>query len=97
MQPLHPDRQDERITILNAIECPIEEGQDNPGGRRHLADALVAMAAITRLDAPAVIDITRHLDTLCYRVGQPRGDRYSDLPIPCELPAQVGGGDQTQG
>jgi hypothetical protein len=72
VQQLHPDRQGEIIAILNAIESHIEEGQGDPGVLRHLTDALVAMAAIVRLDARAVTVITRKLDRLHDRVGQTR-------------------------
>jgi hypothetical protein len=73
VQRLRPDRQGEVIAILNAIECHVEEGQGDPGVLRPLAEALLAMAAIVHLDARAVTVITRKLDKLCDRVGQPRG------------------------
>ena len=73
VQRLHPERQSEIIAILNAIECHIEEGQGDPDVLRHLADALVAMAAIARLDARAVNVMTRKLDRLRDRVGQAHG------------------------
>jgi hypothetical protein len=72
VQRLHPDRQGELLAILNAIECHVEEGQGDPSVLHHLTDALVAMAAIVRLDARAVTVITRKLDTLYHRVGQAR-------------------------
>ena len=73
MLQLHPDRQGEIVAILNAIECHVEEGQGDPGVMHHLTDALMAMAAIVRLDARAVTVITRMLDQLRDRVGRPRG------------------------
>jgi hypothetical protein len=73
VQRLRPDRQGEILAILNAIECHVEEGEGDPGVLRHLTDALVAMAAIVHLDARAVTVITRKLDKLRDRVGQPRG------------------------
>jgi hypothetical protein len=71
VQQLHPDRQGEIIAILNAIECHVEEGLGDPDVLRHLADALMAMAAIAHVDARAVTVITRKLDKLRDRVGQP--------------------------
>jgi hypothetical protein len=73
VQRLRPDRQGEIVAILNAIECHVEEGEGDPRVLRHLTDALVAMAAIVHLDARAVTVITRKLDNLRDRVGQPRG------------------------
>lgn len=73
VQRLHLERQSEFIAILNAIECHVEEGQGDPGVLRHLADALVAMAAIAQLDARAVTIITRKLDRLRDRLGQAHG------------------------
>jgi hypothetical protein len=73
VQRLHPERQSEIIAILNAIECHVEEGQGDPGVLRHLADALVAMAAIAQLDACAVTVMTGKLDRLRDRVGQALG------------------------
>ena len=73
VQQLHPDRQGEIIAILNAIECHVEEGQGDSGVLRHLTEALVALAAIVRMDARVVTVITRKLDKLRVRVGQPRG------------------------
>ena len=72
MRQLHPDRQGEIIAILNAIECHVEEGHGDPGVVHHLADALVAMAAIVRLDGRALTVITRKLDRLRDRVDQTR-------------------------
>jgi len=73
VQRLHPDRQGEIIAILNAIECHVEEGQGDPRVLCYLTDALLAMAAIVHLDAHTVTAITRKLDKLHDRVGQPRG------------------------
>ncbi len=73
MQRLRPDRRAEIIAILNAITCHVEEGQGDPTVIRHLTDALVAMAAVVRLDARAVTLITQKLDKLCDRVGRARG------------------------
>lgn len=73
MQRLHPDRQGEIIAILNAIECHVEEGQGDPAVLRHLADALLAMAAVVHIDTRAMTAITRQLDELHHHVGQPRG------------------------
>ncbi len=70
---LHPPRQGEILAILNAIECHVEEGQSDPGVVRPLTDALMGMVAIAQLDARAVTSITRHLDKLRERTGQPRG------------------------
>jgi hypothetical protein len=70
---LRPDRQGEIIAILNAITSHIGEGRGDPGVLRHLTDALVAMAAVVRLDSRAVTLITRKLDTLRDRVGRPHG------------------------
>ena len=72
VRQLHPDRQGEIIAILNAIECHVEEGHGDPGVVHHLADALVAMAAIVRLDGRALTVITRKLDRLRDRVDQTR-------------------------
>jgi hypothetical protein len=72
VQRLRPDRQGEIIAILNAITYHVEEGQGDPGVLHHLTDALVAMAAIVRLDARAVTLITRKLDKLRDRVGRTR-------------------------
>ena len=52
VQRLRPDRQGEIISILNAIESHVEEGQGDPGVLHHLTDALVAMVANDRLSAP---------------------------------------------
>jgi hypothetical protein len=73
VQRLRPDRQGEIIAILNAITSHVEEGQGDPGVIRHLTDALVAMAAVVRLDARTVTLITRKLDKLRDRVGRARG------------------------
>jgi hypothetical protein len=73
VQRLHPDRQGEFIAILNAIESHVEEGQGDPGVLHHLTDALVAMAAVVRLDARAVTAINRKLDNLRDRIGRIRG------------------------
>lgn len=73
VQRLRHDRQGEIIAILNAITSHVEEGQGDPGVIRHLTDALVAMAAVVRLDARAVTLITRKLDKLRDRVGRARG------------------------
>jgi hypothetical protein len=73
VQRLRPDRQGEFIAILNAITYHVEEGQGDPGVLQHLTDALVAMAAIVRLDARAVTLITRKLDKLRDRAGRTRG------------------------
>ena len=72
MQRLRPDRQDEMVAILNAITSHVEEGQGDPGVLQHLTDALVAMAAIVRLNARAVTLITRKLDKLRDRAGGTR-------------------------
>jgi hypothetical protein len=66
---LHPDRQGEIIAILNAIECHVEEGRGDPVILRHLADALLAMAAVVHIDARAVTAITRQLDKLYRHIG----------------------------
>lgn len=73
MQQLHPDRQGEIIAVLNAIECHIEEGQGDPAVLHHLSEALVALAAIVHMDARVITVITRKLDKLRDRIGQPRG------------------------
>jgi len=73
VQRLRPDRQGEIIAILNAITSHVEEGQGDPVVIRHLTDALVAMAAIVRLDARTLTLITRKLDKLRDRVGRARG------------------------
>jgi hypothetical protein len=73
VQQLHPDRQSEIIAILNAIESHVEEGQGDPAVLHPLTDALVAMAAIVRLDARAVTLINRRLDKLRDRIGRTRG------------------------
>ena len=73
VQRLRPDRQGEIISILNAIESHVEEGQGDPGVLHHLTDALVAMVAIVRLDARAVTLINRKLDKLRDRVDRARG------------------------
>jgi hypothetical protein len=73
VQQLHPDRQGEILAILNAIESHVEEGQGDPSVLYHLTDALVAMAAIVRLDARAVTLINRKLDKLRDRIGRNRG------------------------
>ena len=73
VQRRRPDRQGEIIAILNAITSHVEEGQGDPGVIRHLTDALVAMAAVVRLDARTVTLITRKLDKLRDRVGRARG------------------------
>jgi hypothetical protein len=72
VQQLRPDRQGEIMAILNAITCHVEEGQGDPGVLRHLSDAVVAMAAVVRLDARTVTLITRKLDRLRDRVGRAR-------------------------
>jgi hypothetical protein len=73
VQRLRPDRQGEIIAILNAITSHIEEGQGDPLVLRHLTDALVALAAVVRLDARAVTLITRKLDKLRDRIVRTRG------------------------
>ena len=73
VQRLRPDRRGEIIAILNAITSHVEEGQGDPCVIRHLTDALVAMAAVVRLDARAVTLITRKLHKLRDRVGRTRG------------------------
>jgi hypothetical protein len=73
VQRLHPDRQGEIIAVLNAIECHVEEGQGDRAVLHHLANALLAMAAVVHLDARAITSITRQLDKLHDHVGQPRG------------------------
>jgi hypothetical protein len=73
VQRLRPDRQGEIIAILNAITSHVEEGQGDPSVLHHLTDALVAMAAVVRLDARTVTLITRKLDKLRDRVGRVRG------------------------
>ena len=73
VQRLRPDRQGEIIAILNAITSHIEEGRGDPGVLRHLTDALVAMAAVVRLDSRAVTFITRKLDKLRDGGGRTRG------------------------
>jgi hypothetical protein len=73
VQQLHPDRQGEILAILNAIESHVEEGQGDPAVLHPLTDALVAMAAIVRLDARALTLINRKLDKLRDRIGRTRG------------------------
>jgi hypothetical protein len=73
VQRIRPDRQGEIIAILNAITSHVEEGQGDPGVLRHLTDALVAMAAVVRLDGRAVTLITRKLDKLRDRADRSRG------------------------
>ena len=72
VRQLHPDRQGEIIAILNAIECHVEEGRGDPSVVHPLTDALVAMAAIVRLDARAITVINRKLDKLRDHIGQTR-------------------------
>jgi hypothetical protein len=72
VQRLRLDRQGEFIAILNAITYHVEEGQGDLGVLQHLTDALMATAAVMRLDARAVTLITRKLDKLRERVGRAR-------------------------
>ena len=70
VQQLHPDRQGEILAILNAIESHVEEGHGDPAVLHPLMDALVAMAAIVRLDARAVTLINLKFDKLRDRIGR---------------------------
>ena len=69
VQRLHPDRQGGDHRHPQRHRVPHRRGPGRPRRTSHLTDALVAMAAIVRLDARAVTLITRKLDKLSDRIG----------------------------
>jgi hypothetical protein len=77
VQRLHPDRQNEFVAILNAIESHVEEGQGDPAVLRHLAGGLLAMTAVVHLDGRVVTAITAKLDKLHDRIRRLRVESLS--------------------
>lgn len=54
--------------VINAIENHVEEGDGDPAVVRHLGDALLALAALHRLDARVVKRLTQLLGQLHFHV-----------------------------
>jgi hypothetical protein len=52
------------VSILNAVEYQVEQGQANPMVLRHLGEAILALAVAHHLPVPLIKDITQLLGAL---------------------------------
>ena len=52
------------VSILNAVEYQVEQGQADPTVLRHLGEAILALAVAHHLPVALVKDITQHLGAL---------------------------------
>lgn len=66
---LHLDRFGHFVGVINAIANHVEEGDGDPAVVRHLGDALLALAALHRLEPRSVKRLTQLLGQLHWHVA----------------------------